>query len=160
MAYIPKSNNPLITTSMLQNALYTVTLKNGPQHTEKYIKQRYGFRLVIDDIRKKLLAVWDGEKILFEIDFKDIVFAVCSDAQKIKEERHKVQIATISGDVYDFYVDIPYQFDPVPFINSFNYQIDCYKNPDAHKNDSLKGTLVLGAIIGIVVLLLNICGLN
>ena len=159
MAYIPTSSNPLITTSMLQKALYTVLLKSGPANIKKFIKQRYAFRLVMDDIRKKVLAVWGGDEILFEIDFIDIRSAVCLDASKVKEERHRIKIETFSGESYDFYVDIPYQFDPLPFLRSLNYQIDCYRNPQAHKHDGVKGALILGIVIVIIALLLNTCGL-
>ena len=99
------------------------SVKSGPANTEKFIKQRYAFRLVIDDIRKKVLAVWGGDEILIEIDFIDIRSAVCLDESKIKEERHRIKIETFSGETYDFYVDIPYQFDPLPFLRSAGISI-------------------------------------
>ena len=50
--------------------------------------------LVIDSIRKKVLALSNHDTIAFDINMVDIVPVVCPDAAKIKEERHRSQIVT------------------------------------------------------------------
>ena len=147
MAYIPTSKNPHITTVMLQKDLCMVTLKQGPDNVQSYIKQRLIFKLVIDNVRGKLVALPLSDEIIIEIDFKDILYAVCLDANKQKEYRHRIEVATKQGDTYLFYVDIPYQWDPVPFLNSLNYEIDCKLYPEKHKYDKLKSICFFGLMV-------------
>ncbi len=147
MAYKPISKNPLITTEMLKKALGSVTLKQGPMHLQKYIKQRYCFSLVLDNTRGKLVAFFSSSEIIIEIDFNDIVYAICLDASKIKEYRHRIEVFTKQGDTYLFYVDIPYQWDPIPFLNSLNYEIDCKLYPERHKYDKIKSVCLFGLMV-------------
>lgn len=128
---------------MLQQALFMVRITSGPEYCEKFIKQRYGFRLVLDDNRKKLLAVFgiNNEEIIIDINLVDIVSIVCLDAAKIKEQRHRIQVITKSYEVYDFYVDVPYQCDPLPFIGRVQHQINYAKNPATEVRDNKAATI-------------------
>lgn len=148
MAYIPTSNNPHITTPMLRQGLYMTSLRNGPAHLDK-VKSSV---LVIDSIRKKVLALSNNDTIAFDINMVDIVSVVCPDAAKIKEERHRLQIATKNGDIYDFYIGIPYQCDPLPFISKLQTQIRYAQNPATEVRDNKVATIAsLIACIGFFV---------
>ena len=138
MAYIPTSNNPHITTPMLQQGLYMTSLRSGPAHLEK-VKSSV---LVIDSIRKKVLALSNNDTIAFDINMVDIVSVVCPDAAKIKEERHRLQIVTKNGDIYDFYISVPYQWDPLPFISKLQTQIRYAQNPATEVRDNKAATIM------------------
>ena len=141
MAYIPTSKNPHITTAMLQQALYMVLLKQGPEHCEQLIKNRIAGQLVLDSTRKKLLYVGGCEKILLEINLADIISISCLDANKKKENRHRVQVITKGSEIFEFYVDIPYQWDPLPFIWRAQQQINYVKNPAVEVRDNKAATV-------------------
>ena len=143
MAYIPTSTNPFITTAMLREALYTVRVTNGPEYCQKFIKQRYSFRLVLDDVRKKLLAVFgtNNQEILIDINLVDIVSIACLDATEIKENRHRLQVVTKNSELYEFYVDTPYQFDPLPFISNVQRQINYCNNPKLEHDEANASTI-------------------
>ena len=143
MANHPTSRNSYITSTMLKKALYSVTLKKGPLHVQKYIKQKWGFALVLDKIRGKIVALFSNTDIIMEIDFKDIKRAICLDENLTKEHRHRVEIETNQGEVYLFYVDNPYLWDPMHFLNQLNYIIDCREKPQNHKRDKAKIFLIL-----------------
>lgn len=131
MAYIPTSTNPHITTTMLRYALWGVTIKEAPAYCEKYIIQRLAGKLVLDSIRKKLLFVSgiNNADILVDINLEDICFIRCPDADKKKEWRHRVQVKTMSSDIYEFYISTPYQSDPLPFIFETQLEINMAQNP-------------------------------
>lgn len=147
MSYMATSKNPYITKEMLKSALHSVTLKQGPERVQKYIKQRYCFSLILDNVRNKLVALFFNSEIILEIDFKDIKYAVCLDERLIKEHRHRIEIMTKQGDVYLFYVDIPYQWDPIPFLRLLNYKIDCMLYPEKHKNDKAESVCMFGLMV-------------
>lgn len=149
MAYIPHSNNPHITTAMLQQALHMVLLKKGPEGCEQFIKQRIAGQLVLDSTRKKLLYVGGCEEILLEINLADIISISCLDASEKKENRHRVQVIAKGTEIYEFYVDIPYQRDPLLFIGRVQQQINYAKNPAVEVRDN-KAAAVFGLIACIV----------
>ena len=154
MAYIPTSTNPLITTPMLQQALYTVRLEDGPEDYQYMVKRRYGFRLVLDSFRKRLYAVFgvNNEEIVINLDLHEVVSFVCLDAGQIKEDRHRLQLIMRNGDVYSFYVDIPYQFDPLPFIARVNQQVDFAQHPENERRSnrmSAVGSLICCIVFAI-----------
>ena len=98
---------------------------------------------MIDDVRKKLLAVYGvyNEEIIIDINLDDIIFAQCLDAGRIKEERHRVQIITRNNETYDFYVGIPYQFDPILFLYRLQKQINYAKNPSVEMRNNKISTV-------------------
>lgn len=149
-----EDTNPLISEAMFRQRI-NVNLKSGPAELQKYIKPRHLLQLMIDNVRKKLLIVYGFKNIIHEIDFDDIVSAVCLDAHQKRENRFRVQVVTKKNGVYNFHVDIPYNNDPNPFLSSLNYQIDCYLHPEAHEHDALYGTIAL-AVIAVAVLLIII----
>lgn len=141
MAYIPTSKNPHITTAMLQKALYTVLLKKGPERYERFAKQRIGGQLVLDSTRKKLLFVGGCEEILLDINLADIISITCLDANEKKENRHQVQVIANGLEIFEFYVEIPYQWDPLPFIRRVQQQIYYAKNLAAEVRDNKAATI-------------------
>ncbi len=176
MAYIPASKNSHITTAMLQQALYMVLLKKGPERCEQFIKRRIAGQLVLDSTRKKLLYVGGCEEILLEIDLANIISISCLDANEKKENRHRVQVIANGSEIFEFYVDIPYQCDPLPFIRRIQQQINYAKNPAVEVRDNRAATVFcliacIGFLIwtivdwtnggtigwGIITLLLSIC---
>lgn len=159
MAYVPHSNNPLITTVMLQQALYTVSLKKGPEHCEQFIKRRISGQLVLDSTRKKLLYVYGCDEILLEINIAEITSISCLDASEKKENRHLVYVIANGTEIYEFYVNIPYQWDPLPFIWRVQQQIDYAKNPAAEVRDN-KVTAVFSLIACIAFLVWIIANLT
>ena len=132
MSYSPQSNNPYITPLMLKKGLFDVLIERGPDSCQKYIEKRYSGKLIFDDIRNKILFVFGMDnEILVEINIADISSIACLDACEEKENRHHVQIVTkyTELNIYEFYINIPYQCDPMPFIYRIQNKINLIKTP-------------------------------
>ena len=157
--YVPKSNNPLVTTPMLQKALWQVRLEKAPQNIQKQIDSKLVFRLVIDDARRKLLAFDFNDQILFSLDCEEIDNAFCIEANETAEYRHRSAVLMKNGEGYRFYVNSPFNKDISVFIYRLGSQVKRAKkyaeNPNLEKTDKkLASILSIGA--GIVFLLCTI----
>ena len=116
-------HDPNITREMYKNRIIG-TFSNRPVHIQKYIKPtRSMLFMMIDNRRNKLLFTGLTE-IYEEIDFSDLASFVCLDANKKREDRHKIEIVSLKHGTYIFYVENPYANDPMPFV----YRLNAYIN--------------------------------
>lgn len=112
-------HDPNITREMYRNRIIG-TFSNGPEHVQKLIKPtRHILFMMIDSKRNKL--VFGGLTEFYEeLDFSDIISFVCLDADKKREDRHRIEIVSSKHGVYNFSVNNPYAKDPMPFVYRVN----------------------------------------
>lgn len=152
--YVPKSTNPYVTSAMLKNALWQVHLDKAPKETEDSIGNQTVFRLVIDDSRRKLLALDFNDKIILSLDFIDIETVFCVEKGEPQAYRYRIAVLMKSGEEYIFYVNSPFNKYIMSFINmltaQINYARKYFENPNFEKLEN-EITPVLLICSGIVI---------
>lgn len=114
-------HDPNITREMYRNRIIG-TFSSGPEHIQKFIKPtRHIMFMMIDSKRNKL--VFSGLRDIYEeLDFSEIISFTCLDANKKREDRHRIEIVSSKFGIYNFSVSNPYAKDPMPFV----YRVNAY----------------------------------
>ncbi len=153
MTYKHQSNNPYITSSMLEQGLYMVSVTRAPNCYEEY--QKLSGQLLIDNSRKKLLYVVGCDKIIIDINLADIQSILPLEESIWDNSGHRkkvlqdiiVNVSNKNG--YRFHIDLAFCNDVPLFLDRLQRQIKYVHNPSVEQRDKRIGTVfaLLGTIL-------------
>jgi hypothetical protein len=153
MTYKHQSNNPYITSLMLEQGLYMVSVTRAPNCYEEY--QKHSGQLLIDNSRKKLLYVVGCDKIIIDINLADIQSILPLEENIWDNSGHRkkvvqdiiVNVSNKNG--YRFHIDLAFCNDVPLFLDRLQRQIKYVHTPSVEKRDKRIGTVfaLLGTIL-------------